>query len=151
TIFDMFVRADHPGERTAGGLGVGLGLAKRLVEMHGGSIEVRSEGVGRGSEFTVRLPLAIRPTGEAKAADPEPAAPRPVIRRRILVADDNEDSAETMSVMLRLCGCEVHTAHDGLAAVEAAAALRPDVVVLDIGMPKLDGYGAARRIREQPW
>jgi len=127
-------------------------LVRRLVEMHGGTIEARSEGVGRGSEFVVRLPV--------RGERPEPARPefRPDGRerpapasRRILVVDDNHDAARSLARLLKLAGNEVRTAEDGREAVVAAAAFRPDVVLLDIGLPVLNGYDAARRIRAQPW
>ncbi len=151
-IFEMFIQVDRSLERSQGGLGVGLTLVKRLVEMHGGSVEARSDGPGMGSEFTVRLPVAVAlashqpqpPKGEGeKTAGP--------VKRRILVVDDNKDAADSLSMMLRITGMEVRTAYDGLEAVEVAAAFNPDVVLLDIGLPKLNGYEAARRIREQPW
>ena len=151
-IFEMFIQVDRSLERSQGGLGVGLTLVKRLVEMHGGSVEARSDGAGMGSEFTVRLPVAVAlashqpqpPKGEGeKTAGP--------VKRRILVVDDNKDAADSLSMMLRITGMEVRTAYDGLEAVEVAAAFNPDVVLLDIGLPKLNGYEAARRIREQPW
>jgi PAS domain S-box-containing protein len=150
-IFDMFAQANASLERAQSGLGVGLTLVKQLVEMHGGSVEARSRGLGHGSSFIVTLPIAAA------------ARPAPVLQReaaplngyagphRILVADDNPDSAESMSMLLRLMGNDVRTVNDGVAAVEQAAEFRPDVILMDIGMPRLDGYEAARRIREQPW
>ena len=133
-----------------GGLGIGLTLVRRLVEMHGGTVEARSDGPGRGSEFTVRLPLAADGAvgRRAATADDGPAA---TSKRRILIVDDNHDSAMSLGMMLDLMGNETRTAHDGLAAVEAAGEFRPDVILLDIGLPKLNGYDACRRIREQPW
>ncbi|HJT75579.1 MAG TPA: PAS domain S-box protein, partial [Gemmataceae bacterium] len=148
-VFDLFTQVDRSLEKSQGGLGVGLTIVKRLVELHGGRVEAHSEGVGKGSEFVVRLPAVPAPA-------PEPTGPRdgtpaaPAVRRRVLVADDNKDAAETLGMILRASGHEVRTAHDGLSAVEAAASFRPDVVLLDIGMPKLNGYDACRRIREQP-
>ncbi len=148
-IFEMFSQVDRNMERAQGGLGIGLTLVRRLVEMHGGTVEARSDGPGRGSEFTVRLPLTAqaefdRPT----AAGDDRAA---TSKRRILIVDDNHDSAMSLGMMLDLMGNETSTAHDGLAAVEAAEKFRPDVILLDIGLPKLNGYDACRRIREQPW
>ena len=150
-VFEMFTQVDRSLERSQGGLGIGLTLVKRLVEMHGGTRRGPQRGPGRGSEFVVRLPVVGRrrpttPPGEAG----ERAGPA-AGRRRILVVDDNRDAADSLAMMLRLMGHEVRTAHDGLEAVEAAAAFRPDVVLLDIGMPRLNGYDACRRIREQPW
>ena len=149
-IFEMFRQADQSLERSQGGLGIGLTLVRRLVEMHGGSVAASSAGIERGSEFVVRLPELIReessPSPVPIAAEPPPAAPR-----RILVVDDNRDAAEALSMMLKLAGHETHLAFDGAEALEAAARLRPDVLLLDIGMPKLSGYDVARRIREQPW
>ena len=150
-VFEMFTQVDRSLERTQGGLGIGLSIVKRLVEMHGGTVEAHSEGSGRGSEFVVRLPVltpAVQETG--LRSDGEEAASAPV-RRRILVADDNVDSAASLAMMLEFMGNEVRTAHDGVEAVEAAAAFRPDVILLDIGMPRMNGYDACRRIREQPW
>ncbi len=150
-IFDLFTQVDRSLERAEGGLGIGLTLVRRLVEMHGGTVEAHSEGPGRGSEFVVRLPIAgpaedREPQGAAGGGD-EAAAPA---ARRILVVDDNQDAAESLGMLLRALGHEVRTAHDGLEAVRAVPDFRPDVVLLDIGMPKLNGYEAARQIREQP-
>jgi CheY-like chemotaxis protein len=148
SIFGMFTQVDRTLERSQGGLGIGLTLAKRLVEIHGGSVKAFSEGIGRGSEFVVRLPVLIdqqepfEPNGHEQTVTPT---------RRILVVDDNQDSAESLATLLRLSGNETYIAHDGLAAVEAAGTFRPDVVLLDIGMPRLNGRDAAKRIRDQPW
>ena len=137
-------------ERSQGGLGIGLSLVKGLVELHGGSIEARSDGPGKGSEFIVRLPVA-RDGGSRRRRPAEGDEQRPCpVQRRILVVDDNRDSADSLAMMLRLTGHEIRTAYDGLEAVAAAAAFRPDVVLLDIGMPRMNGYEACRRIREQP-
>jgi signal transduction histidine kinase/ActR/RegA family two-component response regulator len=148
-IFDMFMQVDRSLERSASGLGVGLTLVKSLVESHGGTVEVRSAGIGQGSEFIVRLPVL----SEADEPSPKPAIvePSPTMSRRILVVDDNRDSAESLAMLLKLTGNETRTAYDGLEAVEAAARFRPDVVLMDVGLPNLNGYDAARRIREQPW
>jgi CheY-like chemotaxis protein/two-component sensor histidine kinase len=148
-IFEMFMQVDTSLERSGGGLGIGLTLVRDLVEMHGGTVEVHSDGVGRGSEFAVHLPLSAD-TADLPA-EPSVADPPPATKRRILVVDDNRDSAESLSMLLKLGGHETRTAHDGVEAVEAASAFRPDVVLLDIGLPRLSGYGAARQIREQPW
>ena len=148
-IFDMFTQVDTSLERSVSGLGIGLTLVKSLVEMHGGTVEVFSAGLGHGSEFVVRLPVsAVTPELPPKPLQGEP---EPMTGRRILVVDDNRDSAESLAELLKLAGNETHSAHDGLEAVEAAATFRPDVVLLDIGLPKMNGYEAARKIREQPW
>jgi signal transduction histidine kinase/ActR/RegA family two-component response regulator len=149
SIFEMFAQVDRSLEKSHGGLGIGLTLVKRLTEMHGGSVEARSEGIGKGSEFIVRLPAApIAPrSGDEKGADVQSTSER----FRILVADDNRDAAESMGMLLRIMGNEVRTVGDGVQAVEEAAAFRPDLVLLDIGMPRMNGYEAARGIREQHW
>lgn len=147
-IFDMFMQVDHSLDRSQGGLGIGLTLVQRLVEMHGGSVSAFSEGKGRGSEFVVRLPILSEAKQPLQPATKEVAA-RTI--RRFLVVDDNRDSAESLAIWLKINGNETHTAFDGLEAVEAAATIRPDVILLDIGLPKLNGYEAARKIRQQPW
>ncbi len=149
-IFDMFVQVDTSLERSVSGLGIGLTLVKSLVELHHGSLEVHSAGIGYGTEFVVRLPIST--TVRESLVDPSPRRPHSAeTSRRILVVDDNQDSADTLARLLRLSGNETRTAFDGLEAVEAAATFRPDIVLLDIGLPKLNGYEACRRIREQPW
>ena len=147
-LFDMFAQVDTSLERSRGGLGIGLTLVKTLVEMHGGTVEVQSDGPGRGSEFTVRLPVqpqAPRRGGAARRSRPRAAG------RRVLIVDDSEDGAESLAMLLEFGGHETHKAHDGLAAMEAAERLRPDVVLLDIGLPGLNGYEVCRRIRQAPW
>jgi CheY-like chemotaxis protein/two-component sensor histidine kinase len=151
TVFDMFSQVDRSIERSAGGLGIGLALVKGLVEMHGGTVEAASPGQGKGSTFTVRLPVPVdRP---AVAIDTSPAAEaRPYgPKRRLLVVDDSRDSAASMAMMLELIGNEVRTAHDGFEAVAAAEQFRPQVILMDVGMPRLNGYEATRRIRQRPW
>jgi len=152
-LFQMFYQTKHSRSRSPGGLGIGLMLVRQLVEMHGGRVEVRSDGPDRGSEFLVHLPVLVEPDLQApKAASrhgTEPRATGP--SRRILVADDNRDSADSLALLLRLSGNEVETVHDGRAAVEAAERWRPHLALLDIGMPVLNGYEAARAIREAPW
>jgi two-component system CheB/CheR fusion protein len=143
-IFEIFTQVDRELERSQGGLGIGLSIAQRLVEMHGGTIEVASAGCGTGSEFTVRLPARIE--GPAEEAAALPAART---RRRVLVADDNADSAETLAMMLEVFGNEVRIAHDGEEAVALAASFHPEAILLDIGMPRLNGYQACERIRLQ--
>ena len=148
-IFDMFTQLDDSLERSQTGLGIGLTVVKNLVEMHHGSIEARSAGVGHGCEFIVRLPIVdavVQPAPAVKMSEP----PIVTSARRILVVDDNRDSATSLATFLQLSGNETHTAFDGIEALEKTAALQPDVVLLDIGMPKLNGYEAARRIRAQP-
>lgn len=144
------MQVDTSLERSEGGLGIGLTLVKNLVEMHGGTVEVQSAGVGQGSEFVVRLPIMVE---APKPLPPEPTSNElpPTTVRRILVVDDNRDSAKTLEMLLKLTGNETQTAYDGLEAVEAAAKFKPDVVLLDIGLPKLNGCEACRRIRGQPW
>jgi signal transduction histidine kinase/ActR/RegA family two-component response regulator len=149
-VFDMFAQVDQSLERAQGGLGIGLTLVKRLVEMHGGRVEARSEGVGKGSEFIVRLPVAA-PAGAAQSSVRENRLARHNGSRRILIADDNRDSAESMGMLLQLMGNEVRMVHDGMAAVEEAAVFLPEIVLLDIGMPRMSGYEVARRIRAEPW
>ena len=146
-LFELFFQVDRTLERSHGGLGIGLALVRRLVELHGGRVESRSEGVGRGSEFIVRLPMASEPAGAASSLARSPAI-SPV---RLLVADDNRDSADSLAMLLRLHGHDVHTAYDGIEAVNAAERLRPDAVLLDIGMPRLNGYDACRQIRQSVW
>jgi PAS domain S-box-containing protein len=150
-LFEMFSQVTPALERSQGGLGIGLAMVRGLVGLHGGSVEARSAGLGRGSEFIVRLPVV----GTPMQGRPEPSADgeRPCAgpKCRILVADDLQDSMYSLAIMLRLAGHDVQTAHDGLEAVQAAATFRPDVVLLDIGMPKMNGYEAARHMRQEPW
>ncbi|HZH82770.1 MAG TPA: ATP-binding protein, partial [Phototrophicaceae bacterium] len=152
-LFDLFYQADRSFNRAEGGLGLGLTLVQRLVEMHGGKVEVRSDGLNRGSEFTVHLTVMPEVTLLGHDAPPNQDGPKPDSRggRRILVADDFPQSAEILARLLRQDGNIVQIAQDGVEAIEAAAQFCPDVVVLDISMPKLGGYEAARIIREQPW
>jgi signal transduction histidine kinase/CheY-like chemotaxis protein len=148
-IFDLFVQHPQRIERSEGGLGLGLTIVRHLTELHGGRVWARSEGPGRGSEFTVELPAAH----SAPVADPvPPLAPEPVARpvsKRILVVDDNRDAAETLGELLRHMGHEVVIAHDGASCLALAKELRPDVAFVDIGLPGVDGYGVARQLRQQ--
>ena len=178
-IFDMFSQVDPALERSQGGLGIGLALVRSLVEMHGGRVEARSAGLQQGSEFLVRLPLAeaassaqlnLSGGSDSNPHDVAPAIPsqseaflpvelcgtktpldRPLIQHRIIVADDNEDAARTLTMLLSLQGHDVRTAFDGQDALEVAEAFRPDIMLIDIGMPKLNGYEAARAIRGRSW
>jgi CheY-like chemotaxis protein len=143
----MFTQVDRTLEKTTGGLGIGLSLVKGLVEMHGGTIEARSEGEGQGSEFVVRLPVARGP--DAAGVSANESVPSGV--RRILVVDDNADAADSLGQLLEMLGNEVRTAYDGEAGVAAAGEFRPDLIFLDLGMPKMNGYEACRRVRGQPW
>ena len=147
-IFHMFYQANRSYEHLHGGLGIGLTLTRRLVEMHGGRVEARSAGINRGSEFVVRLPIFLEPQPENETAKAE-ATRAPV--QRILVVDDDGEIAETLAELLRFEGNDVEIANNGLEAVQVAEKFRPGVVLLDIGMPNLNGYEAARKIREQPW
>jgi PAS domain S-box-containing protein len=150
-IFDMFSQVDRSIERSTGGLGIGLALVKGLVEMHGGAVAAESAGLGQGSTFTVRLP-ALKNDPERRSEDASPGGPSANgPGRPILVVDDNRDGAASMAMMLRLMGNPVRVAHDGVEAVQVAEAFRPQVILMDVGMPRLNGYEATRRIREQPW
>jgi two-component system CheB/CheR fusion protein len=146
-VFEMFTRVERSGDTVGSGLGIGLALVKSIVEMHGGQVEARSEDTG--TEFQVRLPLAL----DSATVD-APAALRSagnVLPRRVLVVDDNEAAANLLSAHVEKLGNQVHVAYDGEAAIELAGRFQPDIVFMDLAMPKLDGYGAARHIREQPW
>ena len=150
-VFDMFAQAEQGAARAQGGLGIGLTLVRRLIEMHGGQISVDSPGPGKGSTFTVRLPLAQPPA--ASEAAPQPAAPLPEPAAapqslRILVVDDNRDAAQTLSRLLRLSGHQTQVAFDGQAALQLAADQRPQLALLDIGLPVMDGYELARRLKK---
>jgi PAS domain S-box-containing protein len=151
SIFDMFSQVDRSLERSTGGLGIGLALVKGLVEMHGGTVTAESGGQGKGSTFTVKLPaVADRhdPTA-AVASDNGQTAAAP--RRRVLVVDDNRDGADSLAMMLVLMNNEVRTANDGVEAMKVAEAFRPQVILMDVAMPKMNGYEAARLLREKPW
>jgi len=148
-VFDMFTQLEGSPDGSQSGLGIGLTLVKNLVEMHGGSVSASSAGRGRGCEFVVRLPIhqqAVEVAVPTQAANDGAST-----SKRILVVDDNRDSANSLATFLQLFGNETHLAFDGKEAVEVAATVQPDVVLLDIGMPRMNGYDAARKIREQPW
>ncbi|HET7204559.1 MAG TPA: ATP-binding protein [Steroidobacteraceae bacterium] len=148
-VFDMFTQVDRSLERSRGGLGIGLTLVRQLVELHGGCVEAHSAGPGLGSEFVVRLPLLADAGGRMPAG----RGPAPTVAggRRVLVVDDNEDAAESLAMLLRLMGMQCRTAHDGLEGVRLAREEQPDVVLLDIGLPGMNGYDAAKAIRAEPW
>jgi PAS domain S-box-containing protein len=145
-VFDVFVQGDHSLDRTAGGLGIGLTLVRGIVELHGGTVEATSEGLGKGSCFTVRLPAMGPVSSPAPKAPSVPSGPA----RRILVVEDNDDAREMLCRMLRLLGHEVHDAADGASGADAAIRLAPELVLVDIGLPGIDGYEVARRIRNTP-
>jgi PAS domain S-box-containing protein len=146
-VFDMFVQVERRLDRAQGGVGIGLTLVKKLVELHGGSVEVRSEGVGRGSEFAVRLPVLADTTAAParKKAESWPTIGLP--DRRVLVVDDNEDAADSLAILLRLAGQNVRAAYDGPTALRLAEEFRPDLALIDIGMPGMDGHEVARKLR----
>jgi len=147
-LFGMFMQVDRQSRKGEGGLGIGLALVRALVEMHGGRIGVTSAGPGQGATFTVRLPIAQ----EESPPNPQDGSPhRQVSPRRILVADDNHDAANSTALMLELLGHQVKVVYDGQAAVSAASSFRPHIILMDVGMPVLDGYEATRRIRAQDW
>ena len=150
-IFDMFSQVERTLERNSGGLGIGLALVKGLVEMHRGTVTAHSDGQGRGSTFTVRLPVLDRdpaPATDDTLAEPTAEAGP---KRRILVVDDNRDAAVSMATMLKLMANDVRTAHSGREALSTAESFRPDLVLMDVGMAGMDGYETTRRIREEPW
>ena len=151
-VFDMFTRIESELGRAEGGLGIGLALAKGLVQLHGGRLEVNSAGPGRGSEFLICLPRALIVEVSPPSELSSNAGERPgTLPRRILVADDNRDAADSLGMLLKLSGHEVHLAHTGAEAFEAAKRSRPDIGVFDIGMPDFDGYELAERIRREAW
>ena len=149
-VFEMFTQVDRSLERSQGGLGIGLSLVQRLVALHGGSVEARSDGNNLGSTFIVRLPVLSSLDG-TKPPDADVPTVSPMSRRRMLVVDDNRDSAHSLAMLLDVMGHQTQTAHDGVEALDMAEKFRPDVALLDIGMPKLNGYEVCRRIREQEW
>ncbi len=150
-IFELFMQVDHAATRSQGGLGVGLTLVKNLVEMHNGTVEARSYGLGTGSEFFVRLPILAQGLEQDQVREMEPQA-QPTLPSgyRLLVIDDNQDAANSLAMLLRLQGHEVRVAYSGIEALEMTKTYSPDMVYLDIGMPGMDGYQVARRLRQQP-
>jgi CheY-like chemotaxis protein len=146
-IFDLFSLMHSSREAAPSGLGIGLSLVRALVELHGGRVEARSAGRGQGAEFIVHLPLAAK-GNTTLGTEEEMAEPASY---RILVVDDNVDSATSLTMMLRMMGHEIKTAHDGKAALAAAHSFRPDIILLDIGLPELSGYEVCQRIRQEPW
>jgi len=147
-VFEVFVQVDAAWQRAQGGLGIGLSLVKEFVERHGGRVEARSDGPGKGSEFVVRLPIEVE---TAAVLPPTLAETSHGPRRRVLVVDDNRAAAESLAMLLGYMGHEVRTAYDGEAGLATAAAFRPELILMDLGMPRVDGYEAARRIRTEPW
>jgi CheY-like chemotaxis protein len=148
-VFDAFIQLENPHGRTRGGLGIGLTLARALVRMHGGSIRAESDGPGKGSRFTVMLPLHFAEGTELPAM--AAVSPAEGTQRRILVVDDNEDAALTLSMQLRIAGHELRVAFDGKTALELGKMFLPDVVLMDIGMPGMNGLDTARALRQEPW
>jgi CheY-like chemotaxis protein len=146
-IFEMFTQVQGSVGRSEGGLGIGLTLVRSLVEMHGGSVAAHSKGSGHGSEFVVRLPL-LREAAPPAVAEAEQGRSRKVPARSVLIVDDNQDAADSLALLLNLSGQEVRTAYNGPAALDLARARPPDVVLLDIGMPGMNGLEVARRIRK---
>jgi PAS domain S-box-containing protein len=152
-VFDLFVQADHASTKAQGGLGVGLTLVKNLVGLHGGTVEAKSSGLGRGCEFVVRLPLVVHGSSPVQShGDTVTQAQQPPLPsgKRLLVVDDNTDAADSLAMLLRLQGHEVRVAHGGQAALEVTKTFKPDLIFLDIGMPVMDGYEVARRMRTTP-
>jgi two-component system CheB/CheR fusion protein len=147
-IFDLFTQANRSLDRSQGGLGIGLTVARRLVELHGGSITAASAGLGKGSEFTIRLPAPAEAV-EARSRATSPATDQRLRALRVLVVEDNVDAADSLAILLRMFGHDVHVAHNGMAGLEAAMSYQPNVILLDIGLPGMDGYEVAKRLRHQ--
>jgi CheY-like chemotaxis protein/anti-sigma regulatory factor (Ser/Thr protein kinase) len=148
-VFELFVQADHSKTHFQSGLGIGLSLVKSLVEMHGGTVAAESAGMGNGSLFTVRLPLVLHDPIDAQPIQDAIDLP-PASGLRLLVVDDNRDAADSLALLLRLQGHDVRVAHDGVSALEVLNTYRPALIFLDLGMPGIDGYDVARRIRSTP-
>ncbi len=149
-VFDLFTQVDRTLGRSKGGLGIGLSLVKNLVEMHGGTVEARSEGPLKGSEFIVRLPRVGPARESARASEAGKEATLALSKRRILVVDDNRDAADSLAMLLRFLGADVSTAYDGTSALGIMRVHRPELVFLDIGMPGMDGYEVAAQVRRDP-
>ena len=151
TVFELFTQLERPSARTQGGLGIGLALVRKLVELHEGTVSAQSDGPGRGSLFTVRLPLAENAVAARPNDEVEAGATAPVDARRILIVDDNRDALESLVTLMQIAGHTTRGAADGETALAIAAEWRPQVVLLDLGLPRVDGYEVGRRIRAAPW
>jgi two-component system, chemotaxis family, CheB/CheR fusion protein len=149
-VFELFTQADRSLDRSHGGLGIGLTLVRALVQMHGGTVEAHSDGLGHGSEFVVRLPVLTPTPQPAQAGAAHHGAADRASGQRILIVDDNVDSAESMALLLQLNGHEVMFVQDGSAALALSSTFHPKVILLDIGLPGLDGYSVAQKLRKQP-
>ena len=150
-LFDLFVQGDRTQARASSGLGVGLSLAKRLVQLHQGSIEAHSDGLGAGSVFTVRLPAAVEASTSESRALTDNVLPMFQRRHQLLIVDDNLDAANSLAILAQFSGYVTHIANDGLAAIEMAEIVRPEAIIMDLGMPRMSGFEAARWVRQQPW
>jgi CheY-like chemotaxis protein len=147
-IFEMFSQGEQSRARTLGGLGIGLTLVKRLIEMHGGTVFAESGGQDLGSTFVIRLPAVV---SDAEQPHAEDSGAMTTSSLRTLIVDDNRDAADSLAMLLRITGNEIRTAYDGLEALQAAKEFQPDVVLLDIGLPKMDGHEVAQQLRREPW
>ena len=146
-VFELFAQAAGPAHAVQGGLGVGLSLARSIAELHGGVLTAHSEGLGKGSQFVLRLPAVAAPAARSSAVS---SAAEPSLRQRILVVDDNVDAAESLGTMLAYSGHDVRVAHGGVEALSTAREFSPNVMILDLGMPEMDGYAVARAVRSDP-
>jgi len=149
-VFDLFAQGERSLDRSEGGLGIGLTLVERIVKQHGGSIRARSDGPGTGSEFVVRLPLLAGEVPRRAPPSSQPAAAPSAATRRVLIVDDHQDSADSLGMLVRRWGHEAWSAYDGPAALALATQRKPDVVLLDLGLPGMDGFEVARRLRAIP-